>query len=117
DRGGGAKAGCLQEGPSHRHRPGRGVRRARRDQPPPGAAAPEALRRRRADLRHQRGSGQALGHAARRSGGLKAMLSFEFSDEQKALRETARRYATEVIRPVAAKYDASSEFPREEIKK
>jgi len=44
-------------------------------------------------------------------------LSFDFSDEQKALRDTARRYATEVIAPVAAKYDASAEFPKAEIKK
>jgi acyl-CoA dehydrogenase len=45
------------------------------------------------------------------------VLSFDFSEEQNALRETARRYANEVIVPVAAKYDASAEFPAVEIKK
>ena len=45
------------------------------------------------------------------------MLGFDFSDEQNALRETTRRYANEVIKPVAKKYDESGEFPRDEIKK
>ncbi len=44
-------------------------------------------------------------------------LSFDFTDEQKALRETARRYAQEVIAPVSHKYDESAEFPKVEIKK
>ncbi len=45
------------------------------------------------------------------------MLSFDFTPEQNALRETARRYANEVITPVAAAYDRSGEFPRPEIEK
>lgn len=45
------------------------------------------------------------------------MLSFDFTDEQNALRETARKYANEVIIPVSPKYDQSGEFPRAEIKK
>ncbi|HVO29312.1 MAG TPA: acyl-CoA dehydrogenase family protein [bacterium] len=44
-------------------------------------------------------------------------LSFEFTDEQNALRETARRYAQDVIVPVSHKYDESAEFPKAEIRK
>src|SRR5688572_7096791 len=44
-------------------------------------------------------------------------LSFDFSEEQKGLRDLARKYATEVITPVAHKYDESAEFPHAEIKK
>lgn len=45
------------------------------------------------------------------------MLSFDFSDEQVALRATARKYATEIVAPVSHKYDESAEFPKVEIKK
>lgn len=43
------------------------------------------------------------------------MLSFDFSDEQKQLRDAVRKYAVEVIKPVAKKYDESGEFPHAEI--
>jgi acyl-CoA dehydrogenase len=41
------------------------------------------------------------------------MLSFELSDEQKALVETARRFARERIAPIASECDRDSRFPRE----
>ena len=44
-------------------------------------------------------------------------MEFGLSDEQLVLQETARRFAHEEIAPVAAKYDASGEFPREIIAK
>ena len=44
-------------------------------------------------------------------------MEFGLSDEQLVLQETARRFAREEIAPVAAKYDASGEFPREVIAK
>ena len=44
-------------------------------------------------------------------------MEFALSDEQAVLQETARRFAQEEIAPVAAKYDASGEFPREVIAK
>ncbi len=44
-------------------------------------------------------------------------MDFALTDQQKALQETARRYAREVIRPKAAHYDATAEFPRDLIAK
>lgn len=44
-------------------------------------------------------------------------MEFGLSDEQLVLQETARRFAQEEVAPVAAKYDASGEFPREVIAK
>jgi acyl-CoA dehydrogenase len=44
-------------------------------------------------------------------------MEFGLSDEQLALRDTARRFAREEIAPVAGKYDENSEFPREIIQK
>jgi len=44
-------------------------------------------------------------------------MEFGLSDEQVVLQETARRFAQEEIAPVAAKYDASGEFPRAIIAK
>jgi acyl-CoA dehydrogenase len=41
------------------------------------------------------------------------MLSFDLTDEQKALVETAKRFARERIAPVAAECDRESRFPRE----
>jgi acyl-CoA dehydrogenase len=41
------------------------------------------------------------------------MLSFSFSEEQKALVETARRFAMERILPIAAECDREARFPRE----
>ena len=43
------------------------------------------------------------------------MPSFELTDEQLGLRETAHRYAKDVVRPVAAEYDVTGEFPRKEL--
>ncbi|MCO6429536.1 MAG: acyl-CoA dehydrogenase family protein [Deltaproteobacteria bacterium] len=45
------------------------------------------------------------------------MPLYGLSDEQRALQEEARRFAEKEILPVAAKYDESSEFPLEIIKK
>jgi len=44
-------------------------------------------------------------------------MEFGFTDEQRILQDTARRFAAEEIAPVAAKYDQSGEFPREIIRK
>lgn len=41
------------------------------------------------------------------------MLSFDLTDEQKALVETAKRFARERIAPVAAECDRESRFPRD----
>ena len=43
------------------------------------------------------------------------MFDFSLTDEQKALQETARKYAREVVRPKAAHYDQTAEFPRDLI--
>lgn len=45
------------------------------------------------------------------------MIGFELSEEQKALVETAHKFAENEIRPVAAKFDESGEFPYEVLKK
>ncbi len=45
------------------------------------------------------------------------MIGFELSDEQKALQETARRFAAEEIRPIAASCDQEGRFPTEIVKK
>lgn len=42
-------------------------------------------------------------------------MDFQLTDSQRALQETARKYAREVIRPKAAHYDETAEFPREII--
>ena len=42
---------------------------------------------------------------------------FDLSEDQRALVEEARRFAQAEIAPVAAKYDASGEFPRDIIVK
>jgi len=42
-------------------------------------------------------------------------MNFSLSDEEKALQETARKFAREVMRPKSAYYDEKSEFPREII--
>jgi acyl-CoA dehydrogenase len=42
-------------------------------------------------------------------------MDFQLSDSQRALQETARKYAREVIRPKAAHYDETAEFPRDLI--
>jgi acyl-CoA dehydrogenase len=44
-------------------------------------------------------------------------MEFQLSDEQLALKETARRFAQTEIAPIAGQYDQSGEFPREVIKK
>ena len=43
------------------------------------------------------------------------MTLLELSDEQRAIQDTARRFAREVIRPAAARYDAEQRFPIEEL--
>jgi len=44
-------------------------------------------------------------------------MDFALTEEQVAMRETARKFALEVMRPVAAKYDASMEYPTDVLKK
>src|SRR5688572_31662536 len=41
------------------------------------------------------------------------MLDFSLSDEQKALVDTARRFARERIAPIAAECDRESRFPKD----
>src|SRR5690606_396473 len=43
--------------------------------------------------------------------GAAGMIGFALSEEQVAVRDAARRFAAEVIRPVAARHDESGEFP------
>lgn len=43
--------------------------------------------------------------------------SFFLTDEQRALRDEARKFAIEEILPVAAQYDASGDFPREILRR
>jgi acyl-CoA dehydrogenase len=42
-------------------------------------------------------------------------MDFELTESQRALQDTARKYAREVIRPKAAHYDEVGEFPKELI--
>ena len=44
------------------------------------------------------------------------MISFELSEEQRQLVDTAHKFAENEIRPAAAKFDASGEFPYEILK-
>ena len=44
-------------------------------------------------------------------------MDFEFTEEQKAIRELARDFAQKEIAPIAAKIDETGEFPRETVKK
>ena len=44
-------------------------------------------------------------------------MDFKLTDDQKALQETARKFAREVVRPKAAHYDETAEFPRDLIAK
>jgi acyl-CoA dehydrogenase len=45
------------------------------------------------------------------------MLSFDLSPEQRQLKETARRFATEEMIPVAARYDEEQRFPADVARK
>ncbi len=45
------------------------------------------------------------------------MIGFEITPEQKALQEKARRFAREVMAPVAAKYDREGTFPLDVMEK
>jgi hypothetical protein len=45
------------------------------------------------------------------------MIGFDLTPEQKALQEKARKFANEVILPVAAKYDREGTFPLEVMEK
>src|SRR3954470_9179665 len=42
-------------------------------------------------------------------------MDFALSSEQTALQDTARKYGREVVRPKAAHYDETSQFPRDLI--
>jgi acyl-CoA dehydrogenase len=42
-------------------------------------------------------------------------MDFQLTDSQRALQETARKYAREVIRPKAPHYDETAEFPKDLI--
>ncbi|ADO74345.1 acyl-CoA dehydrogenase family protein [Stigmatella aurantiaca] len=42
-------------------------------------------------------------------------MDFQLSDSQRALQETARKYAREVVRPKAAHHDETAEFPKAQI--
>src|SRR4051794_19146458 len=42
-------------------------------------------------------------------------MDFSLSDSQRALQETARKFAREVVRPKAAHYDESAQFPKDLI--
>src|SRR5688572_6374911 len=44
-------------------------------------------------------------------------MDFNLTDSQRALQETARKYAREIIRPKAAHYDDTAQFPRDLIAK
>ena len=43
-------------------------------------------------------------------------MDFSLSEEERALQDAARKYAREIIRPVAAKHDEESTFPKEVIR-
>jgi acyl-CoA dehydrogenase len=45
------------------------------------------------------------------------MMQFEFTPEQKQLKETARRFAADEIIPVAARYDEEQTFPEGVVRK
>jgi acyl-CoA dehydrogenase len=45
------------------------------------------------------------------------MIDFSLTDEQRALRELAHEFAEKEMRPVAARYDQSGEFPRDVVRK
>lgn len=45
------------------------------------------------------------------------MINFQLSDEQEALKEMVRKFMEKDVIPVAARYDDTSEFPHEIIKK
>ena len=45
------------------------------------------------------------------------MICFDLSDEQKAIRETAKKFARAEMMPAAAKYDQSMDYPWDVIKK
>ncbi|KAL3871255.1 hypothetical protein ACJMK2_039262 [Sinanodonta woodiana] len=63
----------------------------------------------------QTGSYRALATTAKTSSGQR--LSFELSDEQKEYQQLARKFAREVIIPVAPHHDKTGEYPWEVIKK
>lgn len=44
-------------------------------------------------------------------------MDFQFTEEQKEIRDLAREFAQKEIAPIAAEYDARGEFPRDTIKK
>lgn len=44
-------------------------------------------------------------------------MDFEFTDEQRQIRNLAREFAQKEIAPIAAEFDVKGEFPRETVKK
>src|SRR6266851_10159119 len=52
-----------------------------------------------------------------RSRNRREMVSFELSDEQREIRDWVHSFAEKEIRPVAAQYDESEEFPWPVVKK
>ena len=44
-------------------------------------------------------------------------MDFEFTDEQKAIRDTVRRYVNEKIAPIADELDRKGPLSREEVLK
>ena len=44
-------------------------------------------------------------------------MDFQLTDEQRALQETARKFAREEMRPVSARYDEHGTFPRDVLQK
>ena len=45
------------------------------------------------------------------------MVDFVLSEEQRMLQQLARDFAEEEVKPNAGKWDSTSEFPRQAIKK
>src|SRR5439155_9447761 len=86
--------------------------RALRDARPPAQAARGDRRRRAGGQRQQRlrtppPPGPASPPAATR------MSLHELTDEQRAIRDLARRFADEVVAPEAPEWDREHRFPRE----
>src|SRR5205807_7623494 len=53
----------------------------------------------------------------RQEGARRGMVSFELTDEQREIRDWVHAFAEKEIRPVAAQYDESEEFPWPVVKK
>src|SRR5262249_47566001 len=53
--------------------------------------------------------------SSRKASGPEETMDFRLTDEQIALRDTARKFAREVMLPVAAEHDRTAEFPAQVI--